>query len=115
MYITVKNIKRTLGKYIEFSDLYIGLPMLFIFLIMFTLTDFKLISLIFLTICIFLMLPITISKKNRMYKIIGLVFSYIFRCKEYTYFKSDEDITLPVVKIVRKGETKLNEIYKGNI
>ena len=33
MYITIKSIKKTLGKYIEMTDLYIGLPMLMIFLI----------------------------------------------------------------------------------
>ena len=28
MYITIKSIKKTLGKYIEMTGLYIGLPML---------------------------------------------------------------------------------------
>ena len=32
MYITVPSIKKTLGKYIEMQDLYIGLPMLILFL-----------------------------------------------------------------------------------
>ena len=35
MYITIKSIKKTLGKFIEMSDLYIGLPMLMIFLVLF--------------------------------------------------------------------------------
>ncbi len=87
MYITIKSLNKTLGKFVELTDLYIGLPMLFIFLIMFSCTPFKMESLIFLTICIFLMLPIQMSKKNRMYKIIFLVFSYMFKCKEYSYFK----------------------------
>ena len=34
MYITIKSIKKTLGKYIEMTGLYIGLPMLMIFLIL---------------------------------------------------------------------------------
>jgi hypothetical protein len=46
MYITVPSIKRTLGKYIEMKDLYIGLPMLFVFLFLFSFTSHKLISII---------------------------------------------------------------------
>jgi hypothetical protein len=87
MYITIKSLNKTLGKFVELTDLYIGLPMLFIFLIVFSCTNYKLESLIFLTICIFLMLPIQLSKKNRMYKIIGLFCKYIFKCKEYIYLK----------------------------
>ena len=85
MYITIKSIKKTLGKYIEMMDLYIGLPMTF--LILFAFSNMKIIALIFLTICIFLLIPVQVSKKNRMYKVIGLLFSYIFKGKRYTYFK----------------------------
>ena len=52
MYITVSSIKKTLGKYIEMKDLYIGLPLLFIFLLMFSFSNYKLFSFIFLTISI---------------------------------------------------------------
>ena len=31
MYITISSIKKSLGKYIEMNDLYIGLPILFLF------------------------------------------------------------------------------------
>lgn len=87
MYITIKSLKKTLGKFIELTDLYIGLPMLFLFLILFSFTDYKLISIVFLTICLFLMIPIQLSKKNRMYKILGLFFKYVFKNKKYYYFK----------------------------
>lgn len=87
MYITIKSIKKTLGKYIEMTDLYIGLPMLMIFLILFAFTNFKLQSLVFLSICAFLLIPINLSKKNRMYKVVILLFKYVFKCKEYTYLK----------------------------
>lgn len=87
MYITIKSIKKTLGKFIEMTDLYIGLPMLMIFLILFAFTNLKILALIFLTICTFLLLPIQVSKKNRMYKIIGLLFVYLFKCKQYSFFK----------------------------
>ena len=87
MYITIKSIKKTLGKYIEMTDLYIGLPMLILFLILFTFTNFKLQALVFLSVCAFLLIPINLSKKNRMYKVVILLFKYVFKCKEYIYLK----------------------------
>lgn len=87
MYITVKSLNKTLGKFTEMTDLYIGLPMLFLFLILFCFTSLKLEALIFLSICLFLLIPINMSKKNRMYKIIIMLFKYLFRCKEYSYFR----------------------------
>ena len=85
MYITIKSINRTLGKYIELKDLYIGLPSLIAFLTLFSIPITRMISLIFLSAILFLMLPINLSKKNRMYKVTFLVLKYIFRCKEYIY------------------------------
>ena len=87
MYITINSIKKTLGKHIELNDLYIGIPMIMIFLTLFAFTSHKLFSIIFLTICVFLMIPINLSKKNRMYKVLGLFFKYIFKCKNYIYMK----------------------------
>lgn len=87
MYITIKSIKKTLGKYIEMTDLYIGLPMLMIFLILFAFTNLKLQALVFLSVCAFLLIPINLSKKNRMYKVVILLFKYVFKCKEYIYLK----------------------------
>lgn len=87
MYITINSIKKTLGKYIELTDLYIGIPMIMIFLTLFVFTSHKLFSIIFLTICVFLMIPINLSKKNRMYKVLGLFFKYIFKCKNYIFLK----------------------------
>ena len=87
MYITIKSIKKTLGKYIEMTDLYIGLPMLMIFLILFAFTNFKLQALVFLSVCAFLLIPINLSKKNRMYKVVILLFKYVFKCNEYIYLK----------------------------
>ena len=92
MYITVPSIKRTLGKYIEMKDLYIGLPMLFVFLFMFSVTSHKIVSLIYLTICVFLLLPVKVSKKNRMYKVVILLIKYIFNCKNFYYSRKEEDI-----------------------
>ena len=87
MYITVKNMNKTLGKWVEYNDLYIGIPLFITFLIIFSFTNYKLFSFIFLSISVFIMLPIKLSKKNRMYKVIYLVFRYLFRCKEYIFEK----------------------------
>ena len=102
MYITVPSIKKTLGKYVEMKDLYIGLPMLLVFLLLFSFTDYKVFSLIYLTICIFIMLPVNVSKKNRMYKVAILFFKYLFKCKEYSYKKNGDDNNW-IEKIKMKG------------
>ncbi len=39
---------------------------------------------------IFCLLPINVSKKNRMYKVIGLIFRYLFRNKIYVYQRKGE-------------------------
>lgn len=88
MYITIKSIKKTLGKYIEYMDLYIGIPALFIFLFLFSFTNFKMLSLVYLTTIVFLMLPINLSKKNRMYKVIFLTIFYLLKSRKYCYMKN---------------------------
>lgn len=86
MYITVKSIKRNLGfKGIEVSDIIIALPVLIIFIILFCFTPFKISSIIGLMIAIFCLLPVNVSKKNRMYKVLVLIFKYLIRDKIYIY------------------------------
>ena len=46
MYITVKNMNKTLGKWVEYNDLYIGIPLFIAFLIIFSFTNYKLFSFI---------------------------------------------------------------------
>ena len=69
------------------TGLYIGLPMLILFLILFTFTNFKLQALVFLSVCAFLLITINLSKKNRMYKVVILLFKYVFKCEEYICLK----------------------------
>ncbi len=88
MYITVKTIKRDLGfKGIEIADGLIGFPILTIFTLMFSLSPYKMFAIVFLMVGIFMLLPINVSKKNRMYKVLGLMMNYCFRMKQYTYSK----------------------------
>ena len=86
MYITLKSIKRNLGfKEIEVSDIVIAFPIIIIFIVLFCFSSLKIPSLIFLMIGIFCLLPIKVSKKNRMYKVIGLIFKFLFRNKKFIY------------------------------
>lgn len=90
MYITVKSIKRNLGfKGIEVADLIIGTPILFIFIILFSFTSLKLFSLVLLVIGIFMLIPVTVSKKNRMYKVLGMFLKYILSTKEAIFLNKD--------------------------
>ena len=88
MYITLKSIKRNLGfKGIEISDIIIAFPMIILFIILFCFTPLKILSVIGLMIGIFCLFPINVSKKNRMYKVIGLIFKFLFREKIFVYQK----------------------------
>jgi nicotinamide riboside transporter PnuC len=88
MYITVKSIKRDLGfKGIEISDIVIALPMIILFIVLFCFTPLKIPAIVGLMIGIFCLLPINVSKKNRMYKVIGLIFKFLFREKIFVYQK----------------------------
>ena len=88
MYITVKSIKRDLGfKGIEITDIVIALPIIILFIIVFCFTRFKIPSIVFLMLGIFSLLPINVSKKNRMYKVMILIFKYITRTRVFVYKK----------------------------
>lgn len=90
MYITVKSIKRNLGfKGIEISDIVIALPMIILFIVLFCFTPLKIPAIVGLMIGIFCLLPINVSKKNRMYKVIGLIFKFLIR-EKYLYIKRKE-------------------------
>ena len=86
MYITVKSIQRNLGfKGIEISDIVIALPMIILFIVLFCFTPLKIPAIVGLMIGIFCLLPINVSKKNRMYKVIGLIFKFLIREKIFVY------------------------------
>ena len=102
MYITLPSLKKTLGKWIELEDLFVGLPMLFIFLILFSFTSFKIFSIGFLTLGFLMMLPVNISKKNRMYKVFILLFKSFKRKRNFILISREE----------RKGMNGQNVIGK---
>jgi len=91
MYITVASVKRNLGfKGLEINDFVIASPFIVLFLILFCFTSFKLLGLSILIIGFFALIPVKVSQKNRMYKVLTLVGKYLVKDKEFTYFKDDE-------------------------
>ena len=72
-------------KGIEIEDFIIGIPIALIFIALFCCTPFKIASIVFLLIGAFCLLPINVSKKNRMYKVIWLIIKYLFKTKKYVY------------------------------
>lgn len=93
MYITLKSIKRNLGfKGIEVADILIAFPIIVLFIILFCFTSLKIPSLIFLIVGIFCLLPVNVSKKNRMYKVLGLMFQFISRQKIFVYQNIGKEI-----------------------
>lgn len=101
MYITVKSIKRNLGfKGIEIADLIIGVPLFFLILLLFSFSSLRLFAVILFVISVFMFIPISLSKKNRMYKILFLFFNYLRKEKEYIFFKDE------------RKENKLNAVFR---
>lgn len=88
MYITVKTIKRNFGfRGVELYDLIIGVPIILLFIALFIFTNLQTLSIIGLMISVFCLLPVNISQKNRMYKVIFLIIKYCFKNKMYIYKK----------------------------
>lgn len=91
MYITVKSIKRTIGfKGIELIDLLIGIPILLFLLFLFSFSNFRFLAVVLFVISVFMLLPINLSKKNRMYKVIALTLNYLKKEKNYTFIKEEQ-------------------------
>ena len=87
MYITLQSIKRNLGLFnLEIEDLIIGAIFGLIFTILFLL-HFYTISLVVLSLGIFSLIPMDFSKCNRMYKLFILFTKFIFKNKNYYFYK----------------------------
>ncbi|MGN0973940.1 MAG: hypothetical protein ACI4OT_04290 [Bacilli bacterium] len=87
MYITLKSIKRNLGLFnLEFEDLIIGGIFILIFTILFLLKIYTL-SIVVISLGILSLVPMDFSKCNRMYKLFILFVKYLFKNKNYYYYK----------------------------
>lgn len=86
MYIVINENKQQIGfKGLELTDIIVGLPLIIFILLLFSFERLRLLALILLVISIFMFLPINLSKKNRMYKIIFLVIKYLKKDKVFIY------------------------------
>ena len=101
MYITLESPKRKLGLFdLEFQDLIVGGILTIFFIIFFTIEQYQ-IGLIFILAGIFLLVPVSFSKQNRMYKLIILFTRYLFRNKTFYYHKEDVRRDQHISKIKR--------------
>lgn len=89
MLIIISSIKAKMGKFVEMEDLFVGLPLFIIFLLLITMGNNLFFALAFLAFSIFLMMPISFSKKNRMWKVLCVLFLYLIRPKHFVYQKVD--------------------------
>ena len=87
MYITLKSIKRNLGLFnLELEDLAIGGIFILIFIILFLLKVYTL-AITIISLGILSLVPMDFSKCNRMYKLFILFIKYLFKNKNYYYYK----------------------------
>ena len=87
MYITLKTIKRNLGLFnLEFEDLIIGGIFILIFTILFLLKIYTL-SILIISFGALSLVPMDFSKCNRMYKLYILFVKYLFKHKNYYFYK----------------------------
>ena len=87
MYITLQSIKRNLGLFnLEIEDLIIGSIFGLMFTILFLL-HFYTTSLVVLSLGILALIPMDFSKCNRMYKLFSLFTKFIFKKKNYYFYK----------------------------
>lgn len=107
MYITIPSMKKTLGKFVELDDLLVGLPILFIFLILFSFTPWKLFSVCFLVLGVLMMLPVQIGKANRMYKVFILLINYMKRKRNFVLVKKGKENLNYGTGIIEQLSTKV--------
>lgn len=87
MYITLKSIKRNLGLFnLEFEDLILGGIFILIFTILFIL-KFYTSAVVIVSFGALSLVPMDFSKCNRMYKLFILFVKYLFKNRNYFYYK----------------------------
>lgn len=87
VYITLQSIKRNLGLFnLEFEDLIIGGTFILIFTILFLLKLYTA-AILFISLGAFSLVPMDFSKCNRMYKLFVLFVKYLFKQRNYYFYK----------------------------
>ena len=84
----MQTIKRNLGLFnLEVADLIIGFIFAVISIVFFLIQSYT-IGFVILSFGIIGLVPINFSKKNRIYKLMELFLEYLFKKREYIYFKN---------------------------
>ncbi len=92
-YITIDSTKKNLGvKNFEFSDFLFGTIILVVTLITMSVFNQPKLGLAFMIIGIFLLMPINISNKNRVYKIVYMIAYYFFHIHTYVFLKNEKEV-----------------------
>lgn len=87
MYITLQSIKRNLGLFnLEFEDLIIGSVFGLVFTILFLLHLYTA-AIVVISLGILSLIPMDFSKCNRMYKLFILFTKFLFKNKNYYFYK----------------------------
>ncbi len=87
MYITLRSIKRNLGLFnLEFEDLILGGIFVLFFTILFLL-KFYTVAIVIIAFGILSLVPMDFSKCNRVYKLFILFVKYLFKNRNYYYYK----------------------------
>ena len=87
MYITLQSIKQNLGLFnLEIKDLIVGTIFGLVFTVLFLLKLYT-ISIMILSIGIILLMPIEFSKCNRIYKLFILFTKFLFKTKNYYFYR----------------------------
>jgi len=87
MYITLKSIKRNLGLFnLEFEDLILGGIFILVFTILFIL-KFYTSAVVIISFGALSLVPMDFGKCNRMYKLFILFIKYLFKNRNYFYYK----------------------------
>jgi len=87
LYITLQSIKRNLGLFnLELEDLIIGSIFGLLFIILFLL-HFYTISLVIVSLGVLSLIPMDFSKCNRMYKLFIVFTKFLFKNKNYYFYK----------------------------
>lgn len=87
MYITLQSIKRNLGLFnLTLEDLFVGTGFGILFTILFLL-GFYTVSIVVISLGVISLCPIEFSKAQRIYKLFIIFIKYLFRNKNYYYYK----------------------------
>lgn len=92
MYITLQTTKRNLGLFnLEVKDIVLASVFALAFIILFSL-GFIQTAIITIISGVFLLIPVSFSQQNRIYKLILLVGKFLFKKKNFYYHLEDNEV-----------------------